>query len=561
MRQSTRLILNTGATYVRMGVTVGMGLLATRLAYRELGKESFDLWALLTMTVMGLVFLAEACYGSCERSMALAIGAKDDRQLRRVFTNGTAMQLAIAVGFLVVSLVAGRFILGWAGVKPEDLARATSAYDLIVGSITLWVASQTFRSMFVAHQELIWLTLSDLLDASLRLGAIVVTMSLLTTGDRLVTYCLMLLCAQAGVTLLLVVMCWRCYRSAWLRIADFDRATAKGLFNFGAWALLGNLSYRIRTSGPSLVLGRAFGTAFNGGLSVAQQLAGYQVSLAAAIMRAAQPALNAAHGRGDKKTVEQLAHLVNKYSVLLAMFYIVPIVIEAPQLLALWLDDPPYMSDTFVRFAMFALCIPWLTMGHHLAILGHGGIRRYMTLSLVFELAALAMGAAFVIWLDRSPWCVLAYAVVGQCWIGCLVLHSAWRTQGIRFRSWILHSVGPVALVVLPAGGAAFAVNQLMSPGFSRIMAVGVVYAMVATPLIWGIGMRGHEREHFLRLGRGVGGRISTAVKRRANGSGGSTGGPGNASGTGGGGVGMGGTVQPLIEPAPLPAGAAPDAR
>jgi len=551
MRQSTRLILNTGSTYVRMGVTVGMGLLATRLALHELGEASFNLWALITMTVMGLVFLAEACYGSVERSMALAIGSKDQPQLRRVFTNGTAMQLAIAVGFFGVSLIVGRFVLEWAGVRPEDLSRATTAYDLIVGSIALWIASQTFRSMFVAHQELVWLTLSDLLDATLRLGAIVVTMSL-PGGDRLITYCLMLLCAQAGVTLLLVAMCWRNYRGARLRIADLDRATARSLFNFGAWAVLGNLSYRVRTAGPSIVLGRAFGTAFNGGLSVAQQLAGYQVSLASAIMRAAQPALNAAQGRGDIKTVEQLAHLVNKYCVLLAMFYIVPIVIEAPQLLVLWLDNPPPMSDTFVRLAMLALCIPWLTMGHHLAILGHGGIRRYMTLSLLFEVAALAMGAVFVMVYGLPAWTVLAAAVVGQSWIGCLVLHAAWRAQGIRFRSWILHSVGPVVLVVVPGAGAALAVNQFMSPGLARIVAVGVVYAMVAMPLIWGVGMRGYEREHFLRLGRGVGGKITATVKRRH---GGSSGSPCGGAGAGG------GTVAPAVEPSPLPAGLGPTVR
>jgi O-antigen/teichoic acid export membrane protein len=527
MRQSTRLILNTGATYVRMAVTVGMGLVATRLAYQELGKTNFDLWALLTMTVMGLVFLAEACYGSAERSMALAIGAKDDRQLRRVFTNSTAMQMVIAAGFLVVGMAVGRFGLRWIGVAPEELSRATIAFDLIVGAIALWIASQTFRSMFVAHQSLVWLTLADLLDAGLRLGAIAATIAL--PGDRLVIYCLMLLLAQAGVTTLLVVLCWRCYRTAWPRVSDLDRATARGLFNFGAWALLGNLSYRVRTSGPPLVLGRAFGTAYNGAYNQAYQVAGYQVSLASAIMRAAQPALNAAHGRGDRTTVEQLAHLVNKYSVLLALFYIVPIVIEAPVLLQLWLTDPPPMSDTFVRLALVTLCVPWLTMGHHLAILGHGGIRRYMTLSLLLESAAVAMGAVAVLWQGLPAWTVLAYAFTGQCWTACLVLHAAWRSQGIRFRSWIVHSILPIAMVAVPSTAAAFAVHEVMSPGLARVITVGAVYGLLATPLTWALGMRGHEREHFLRIGRGVSGKVAGAVRRRSGGTG--AGGSGQAGG------------------------------
>jgi O-antigen/teichoic acid export membrane protein len=554
MRQSTRLILNTGATYVRMGATMGMGLFATRLAIQELGLPSYNLWCLLNMAVTGLLFLAEACYGSAERSMALAIGTADPGRLRRVFTNGTAMQLAVTVAFVVIgvalTLFAGPWLLSHIGVAPADSSRAITAFNLMVGAMGFWIASQTFRSMFVAHQELVWLTLSDLVEATLRLGAIIATLYM--PGERLVSYCLMLMVAQAGVMVMLVGLCRRSYRSAWPRLADLDLKTARGLFNFGAWAVLGNFSYRVRTSGPPLVLGSAFSAAYNGAFGVAQQLAGYQVSLASAIMRAAQPAINAAHGRGDRTTVEHLAHLVNKYSVLLALFYIVPIEIEAPHLLLLWLKTPPPMSDTFVRLALIALCIPWITMGHHLAIFGHGGIRRYMTLSLVLELTALGMGAGSVLWRGLPAWTVLAYTVVGQCWIGCLVLHAAWRSQGIRLRSWVTHSIGPVLLVLIPAGGAALAVNQFMGPGAARIITVGAVYAMVAAPLIWGVGMGRGEREHFLRLGRAVGGKITSVLRR----------GPGRSDVPPSGGAGPEeGTVGKPADGAPLAAGAGPDVR
>ena len=113
-------------------------------------------------------------------------------------------------------------------------------------------------------------------------------------------------------------------------------------------------------------------------------------------------------------------------------------------------------------------------MGHHMAILGHGGIRRYMTIALVIELAALGLGALAVLWQGLPAWTVLAYTLVGQCWAGCLVLHAAWRSQGIRFRSWISHTVAPIGLVVVPAVGAALGISHVMSEGLSRLIAVGV---------------------------------------------------------------------------------------
>jgi len=47
MQQSTRLIVNTLSTYVRMVLTVGLGLLTTRVVYAQLGETDFGLQAVV----------------------------------------------------------------------------------------------------------------------------------------------------------------------------------------------------------------------------------------------------------------------------------------------------------------------------------------------------------------------------------------------------------------------------------------------------------------------------------------------------------------------------------
>lgn len=41
MRQSTRLVLNTGVSYSRMLVTIGFALVSTRLFVRALGHDDY----------------------------------------------------------------------------------------------------------------------------------------------------------------------------------------------------------------------------------------------------------------------------------------------------------------------------------------------------------------------------------------------------------------------------------------------------------------------------------------------------------------------------------------
>src|SRR5262245_19888550 len=84
-RQSTTLMLNTGATFVRMTFTVWMGLLTARLLLASLGADGFGGYAVLFAAASLSAIVGDSLWNSTMTRLALELGRRDRERLREVF--------------------------------------------------------------------------------------------------------------------------------------------------------------------------------------------------------------------------------------------------------------------------------------------------------------------------------------------------------------------------------------------------------------------------------------------------------------------------------------------
>ncbi|MFN0012010.1 MAG: lipopolysaccharide biosynthesis protein [Phycisphaerales bacterium] len=503
MRQSTRLILNTLATYIRMFVTVGLGLYATRLASHALGAQDFGIWANLSAVAAILYVLSDGLTESAVRSLAFELGKPDHGRLRAVFSTTAALFAGMGLLALLVGLPLGYLaVSAIKGLPDARFAPALWSWCFIIGAVALSIASMPYRALFTARQRIFVLTVADTLDSVLRLAAIVIAASLQTdTADRLVWLCGLTLIGTLITTLAVLVLSLRASPDAIPRIRDCSRALVREIAGYSFWAIVGNLSYRVRLAGPPLILGANFGPLVNAAYAYASQIAGYQITVASAVSRATQPAVVTATGREDRPRILQLISLVNKYSVFIALFYLVPIMLETPTVLRLWLGDRADAADPlFVRLVMATLGIPWVYMGYHLAISATGRISRYMTIAVISEIIALAGSLIAVRWLGAPAWAVCAISAGTVSLFTLIYVAHISRVLHLSLAHWFTGTWVPVLTVALPSLAAAGLTRSLLPEGWPRLLAVAITYALVALPLIWFLGMAHDERGHFSRI-------------------------------------------------------------
>ena len=515
MRQSTRLILNTGATYARMALTVGIGLLVTRYALRGLGEVDLGISGLLLATIAWVQILTDSIIQASDRFFAFELGKADHGRLRRVFASSLVLLLLTAGLVVGVGAALMPFIVDLLQIPPARAASAERALLFTALMSGFAVAGFPYRSMFTAHQEMVFMSAVEVSESVLRLGAVLAL--LFIPGDRLVIYSALLFALQVLVSVGVALVSMKRYPETRVWPTAASGAIIREMAHFSAWSVLGTLAQRLRLSGAPTALARVFGPVHNAAYQVSFQAGSYQFQLAQAIFRAARPAVTQAHGSGNEALSQRLAMLTSKYCGWMVVAPLVPVLVETDILLKLWLGSYPEWTREFVRLMCVAMALPWLMAGTQLLIQASGRVKALMICSLVCEGAGLAAGF-FWSRATGDPSKLLLASLLGA--LANVLLTAGWlgRAVQLHFARYLRDVLVPLGLSMAPATAMALAIHWAVpdtSPAraFGRLIAVCAAYFGGLALGVWFLGLSKDERGHFQRVGVGIASRLPGPVK------------------------------------------------
>ena len=510
MSQASKLFINTGLTYARMGVSIVIGLVATRIAFRYLGEEQFGLYGVLAAAVAVVTAFSDGLAAACERNFAYAIGLRDDGDLQRLFVTAVMM-----VGGIAAVLMAGAALLGGvaaqlAGVEAAQIGEAHLAIVCITFGAAATGLGYPARALLTAHQNFLQTTLLDLGEAGLRL-AVVLTL-LLLPGGKIVYYAGLLALVAAANTLAHIIIVRSLYASPRFSFGAGSRGAAGVLLQYAGWETVNSLGSRIRLGGSQLVLtGFRLPRAENAGFSLGQQASSYVATLGFAIRRAIAPAMVTLHARGQREQFGLLVSAASKLPMLVAVLAVVPFLLETEYLLKLWLGEVPAGAALLVRLFVIMIATDDLTRGHQIALSAVGRPGIMATAYCVSQGAGLLIGG-LVMWLWRpEAWIVLA-SLTGAWIVAAVVVVLMYAgLTGLRAGQWARDVVGRVLLVYAGTVGLALVPLLMLPQGPVRLVLVGVATAVVLAGMGGVFGLSGAERSQV----RAFAGRITGRFKGR----------------------------------------------
>ncbi len=499
MRQSTRLIINSTSMFGRMALTVGIGLLTTRLLLDALGRVDFGLIVALGATGALLQFITNGLTSSVQRQFSHAIAQKDAGRVSQVFSTAWVVFLALSVGLWVVGQALTPLVMHGLTFPPERAAAAWWVYQVSLLGLVLAVTATPYQAMIVAHQHLFVNAVADTSTSLLRLGAVLAI--LVAPWDRMVTFVTLQLAGLAVVRWAMTGYCLGRFEGSWPRPRRFDLAELKAIVNIAGWTILGDISWRLRMQGGTLLLNVFFGPVVNASYGIAIQVAGYVMNFAQAMRLAVLPAIVGAETKGNRQNVHRLALVAGKYVLLLLSLLFVPLWLEAEMALRFWLGDLPPQVVILTRIVLVWALVYVFNIGPRLALLGTGNVGWYTRRTVLVSAGVLIVAAmAFLSgWPQlRQPWVLPATEVVGVFSLMFIEAVSIGREIDLPAARWLREALAPTLAVLIPASTAAIAIHCSMADGFWRFVAVIVIYGLVAVPLIWWVALAAWERQRFL---------------------------------------------------------------
>lgn len=365
-----RVAKNTVFMYVRLFVTMFVGLYTSRIVLLTLGISDYGLYSVVGGLLAMFTFISGSLMGATTRFLNVEMG-KPDGDVNRCFNINLVLHTALALIILIIAEIIGVwYIYNKLNVEPGKLGDAMIIFQIAIITACIGIVNEPYASLFNAFERFGFLATFDIVNVFIRLGCILL---LRYTGSyALICYGIIMSLTTINA---FVVYHWIAARD-WPHIIKIKFVKGwnnyKGVLVFSGWNLLATMSMMLRTTGSDLIINNFFGTAINGAFSISKTVNNYITSFSANFDSASGPQIIQSYTTGNNSRCNYLVNKMGRFTLLLFMLVFFPLYIELDFVLHLWLKEVPDGVLTFCQLNLLLAAVS-LTCGGIMQVISASG--------------------------------------------------------------------------------------------------------------------------------------------------------------------------------------------
>lgn len=353
---SKRIAKNTILLYVRMLITMMVSLYTSRIVLEVLGVDDFGIYNVVGGIVVVLSFLNNSMTTSTQRFLNFELGTNNKDGLKQIFSTAVLLHLIIGALIIILALTVGAYFLEHQ--MNISSARKTAAWYVFVFSVLTFVfqtITVPYNSVIIAHEKMSAYAYLSIIEVFLKL--LIVYLIRVIGGDHLITYALLSFVVIVLIRVAYIIYSKRHFEEAVFAYEYIDKQKFKQMFSFSSWSIVGNLGYILHTQGMSIVTNIYFNTAINAAQGIANQVNSAVTSFTTNFQVALNPQIVKSYAAKEIESMHQLIFRGCKFSYFLVLIFTIPIIVEAPQILNIWLTTIPPETVEFVRLILIVTLI------------------------------------------------------------------------------------------------------------------------------------------------------------------------------------------------------------
>ena len=478
-----------------MFLLMGITLYTSRVVLNTLGIEDYGVYNVVGGFVAMFGILTSSLSGAISRFITVELGKGDLQRLRDVFSTSVKVQLIMSLVIAILGEAIGIWFMKFHMQIPEG--REVAAEWVLHCSIFSFIVSLInvpFNSTIIAHERMSAFAYISILEAALKLG--IVYLLVLSGSDKLILYAILMLTVQISLTSIYLVYCRRNFSEAKGKSA-FDKRLFGEMWSFAGWNLLSNGAYVLNTQGVNMVMNVFFGVVVNAARGIANQVNGAVQQFVSNFMMAMNPQITKTYAVGDKQTAFTRACRGAKFSYLLMFCLALPIMMEAQQILTIWLGTPPEESPSYVIWTLLATMTtvtgqPLLTLQ-----MAQGQIKKYQIFMTLFGFAPFPLTWIGYCLGAPAVWAFIIYFIVYYIliYVRMWLVHGS---TGLPYTMYLSEVIGRTHLVSAISVILPFIMVAIVPPTITRLLLSCVLCVLSAGLTSFYLGLTGGERSAIL---------------------------------------------------------------
>ena len=381
MSTANRVLKNTLILYAKTGITMFLSLYTTRVVLRELGADSFGVFALIGGIIAMFGFLNGSMAAATQRFMSYAHGKEDDHEQQDIFSISLVLHSAVAVIAVLLLLSIGPLL--FAHVLKIDAAHLETArilYNVVALSVIFPVLAVPYQAVIIARENMLMLALVGFLESLLKFGvAIYITHA---SGDKLLIYGILMAAIPAILLLTQGLVCHARYTECRFSLSGIrNRRLTREMLSFGGWSFLGSASSFLTHNSQGIVLNSFFGSTINAAQGISNQVSGQLSVLALSLERALSPIITKREGANQRNRMLEAVTTGSKFALLLKAIVFLPVILDMNYIFSKWLVVLPPYTVIFCRIYLARNLIETLTSQLSAGISSVGEIRTFQVVN------------------------------------------------------------------------------------------------------------------------------------------------------------------------------------
>ena len=350
---NSRIAKNALMFYIRMFLTLIVGLYTSRVVLNTLGVEDYGIYGVVGGVVAMLGFLNASMSGATSRFLTFELGRGDKKRLAETFSSALIVHIIIALIVFVLAETVGLWFVTHKLVIPAGrMTAAHWVYQMSILSAMLGITQVPYNATIIAHERMDVYAYLEIVYVTLKL----LIVYLITIGDfdKLIVYAILMFAVSAFMLTIYRIYCVRHFsesRFHW----SWNKSILKPLMSFSGWNLYGNFGPLFQQQGSNFVINFFYGVVLNAAVSIGMTVASVVNQFSVNVMTAFRPQIIKYYSVGQKEEMKDLTVFAIKVILFIYSLVAIPVFIEADALLKVWLVNVPEYSALFCRLLLISI--------------------------------------------------------------------------------------------------------------------------------------------------------------------------------------------------------------
>jgi len=494
MKNTKRIIFNTGVMYLKMFITIVLSLYTARVVLDALGVIDFGLYSVVASVVALFGFLNASMIASVQRHLAFEMGKNNFLAVRRVFNAGLVIHICIAITvFILAESIGIWFVKNHLAIPTDRMEVAVWAFHFSMLSFICNIISVPYQSMLNAKECMVVIAIVGVVEAVLQLTVALIIAD--SHVDRLKLYAVLMSCVFAVSLLIYSIVCYVKYKECKPLIVK-EKSLYKELAGFAGWNLFGTLAVVGKTQGVVVLLNIFLGPAINAAYAIANRINSQLSFFSSSVTKAISPQIVKNYGAGNKDEFKALVFQSSKFTFCMLYIVSLPILLEADFIFKIWLKSVPDYAVLFCRLIIINSLVNSFASVLIDAALATGKIRSYqiivgsvVMLNVPFSYIALKFGA--------PPYSVILICIIISLTATAFRLGLLKRMIEFPVINYIREVVIPLLIIVIITLTCTLPVLLGFEGSVSRFAVMLIASVVVNVMAIYLFGLKSYERGYI----------------------------------------------------------------